>query len=165
MSEAYVGEIRRVSFNFAPRGWALCNGQLMQISQNQALFSLLGTNYGGDGRTTFALPDLRGRAPIHAGQTPWRGEVGGQEQVALNVQNLPAHSHVPQVSSAAATATSPQGGHWASTGQPAFGADVAGVVNAAAVSVSGQSQPHENRPPYVVINYIIALSGIYPSRN
>lgn len=165
MSEAYLGEIRRVAFSFAPRGWALCNGQILSIAQNQALFSLLGTQYGGNGTTTFALPDLRGRSPIHTGPGASPGEVGGQELVTLLPANLPAHSHLPQASSNAATVASPQGVYWANPGQPAYGADAAGVMGSAAISPNGGSQPHENRSPYVVINYIIAISGIFPSRN
>lgn len=165
MSEAYLGEIRRVSFNFAPRGWALCNGQIMAIAQNQALFALLGTQYGGNGTTTFALPDLRGRAPIHTSANAWPGEVGGKEQVTLLTANLPAHSHLAQASSSTANATSPQGAYWADSGQSAFGTDVAGSMSGVAVSPSGGTQPHENRSPYVVINYIIAISGIFPSRD
>lgn len=164
MSEAFLGEIRRVSFNFAPRGWALCNGQMLSIAQNQALFSLLGTQYGGNGTTTFALPDLRGRAPIHSGAGAWQGEEGGQEQVTLITTQLPPHTHLAQASTSA-DATSPQGGYWADSGQAAFGADAAGSLGAAAIAPSGGTQPHENRSPYLVINYIIAMSGIYPSRN
>ncbi|HZU93788.1 MAG TPA: tail fiber protein [Microbacterium sp.] len=165
MSEAYLGEIRRVSFNFAPRNWAFCHGQILSIAQNQALFSLLGTQYGGNGTTTFALPDLRGRAPIHAGSSNWVGETGGREQVTLLPTQIPAHTHLAQASKGAADMANPQGGYWADSGQAAYGAGGTGILGPAAISSVGGNLPHENRPPYLVINYIIAVAGIYPSRN
>jgi len=170
MSLQYLGEIRIVSFSFAPKGWALCNGQTMPINQNQALFSLLGTTFGGDGRTTFMLPDFRGRVPLHAGSqqgtpsyTP--GQMTGEEQHTLLVTEMPSHSHVPIASSAPNTLQSPVGNFWASgVGQYApspINTQMAGN----AIAPAGASQPHDNRSPYLVRNFIIALTGIFPSRN
>lgn len=166
MSEPFLGEIRRVAFAFPPRGWALCNGQLMAINQNQALFSLLGTVYGGDGITTFALPDLRGRTPLHPGPEFTQGEQGGEQFHTLSQSELPSHTHGAQGSSAPATAASPAGAYWAATEQAGYSTDGGGVaMNAAAVANVGGSQAHENRSPFLVVNFIIALTGIFPSRN
>ncbi|MCU1356488.1 MAG: Tail Collar domain protein [Acidimicrobiales bacterium] len=165
MTEPMIGEIRMVGFTFAPRGWAMCNGQLLPISQNTALFSLLGTTYGGNGQTTFGLPDFRGRMPVHRGQGPGlanrdQGEAAGVEAVTLTTAEIPAHQHAGAAStgdptSNRATGTAPaRGGAY---GQP----DGAG----AAGSLVGGSQPHPNLPPYLVVNFIIALEGIFPSRN
>jgi microcystin-dependent protein len=172
MSEPFVGEIRMFAGNFAPRGWALCDGQLLDISQNDALFSLLGTTYGGDGRTTFGLPDMRGRIPIHAGTGPglspraW-GAKAGQERVTLTTNQLPSHSHPLQVSDDLATTSSPQGTtfHRASgdnyIGEPGSPAN----LNAGAIGTTGGGQDHNNVQPFLCLNFIIALFGIYPSRN
>jgi microcystin-dependent protein len=175
--EAFIGEIRMFGGNFAPRGWALCDGQLLPISQYTALFSLLGTTYGGDGRTTFALPDLRGRVPIHAGHGPglsdYRlGQTGGQETVTLTTQQIPAHSHTASVSQAAdssvGTSDKPENmlpaRNAAST--PQYGTTANVNMSGASVSVgnTGGNLPHENMQPYVTVNYIIALEGIFPSR-
>lgn len=156
MAEPFLGEIRLFAGNFAPRGWAFCLGQLLPISQNTALFSLLGTFYGGDGRSTFALPDLRSRVPIHHGQGPGLsrrdiGEVGGASQVLLTNAELPAHSH-PAASGPATT-------NRAADAVPAAGGR---YVNAAP---SGPTSPHQNRPPYQGLTYIIALEGVYPPRS
>jgi len=172
MSEPFVGEIRMFAGNFAPRGWAYCDGQLLAVSQNDALFSLLGTTYGGDGRTTFGLPELRGRIPIHAGTGPGLsprrlGAKGGAEKATLTTNNLPTHSH--QLAASAANADSSlatgkvvakvSGGNlYRSTGSQQD-------LNANAVTTTGGSVPHDNLMPFVCINYIIALFGIYPSRN
>lgn len=167
MTDPFLGEIRRVAFGFPPKGWALCNGQLLSIAQNQALFALLGAAYGGDGRTTFALPNLQGRAPIHPGngsQIVW-GQTGGAASVTLNATQIPPHTHGVRAASEAATTASPSGATWATTSQPAYGGGgVSGVMNPAAVAAAGGNQPHENQPPYLVINHIIALTGIFPSR-
>lgn len=171
MSDPFVGEIRMFAGNFAPRGWAFCNGQLIPINQNTALFSLLGTLYGGDGRSTFALPDLRGRTPIHFGQGPGlsnypQGERGGTEQVTLTPEQLPAHSHALLASDAEgdqrtpnhhALATPEEGLIYSATAPTA-------VMAKGAIAPTGSSQPHENRPPYLAVNYIIALFGIFPTR-
>ena len=166
--DPFIGEIRLVPFNFAPRGWAICAGQLLPINQNQALFALLGTTYGGDGRTTFALPDLRGRIPIGAGQPPDGsdyplGATGGQETVELTTGQLPGHSHPVNASSAAATSKSP------ATAYPAGGGAYAGQRNvrmkAAMIGLTGGGEGHENRQPYLSLNYIIALQGIFPAQS
>jgi microcystin-dependent protein len=166
--EPFIGEIRLVPFNFAPRGWALCAGQMLSISQNTALFSLLGTTYGGDGRTTFALPDLRGRVAVGTGQPAVGsdyplGATGGQEAVELMTPQLPAHSHPVNASSAAATSKSPAGAY------PAGGGAYTGARNVrmknAMIALTGGGEEHENRQPYLSLNYIIALQGIYPARD
>jgi len=178
MSEPYVGQIQMFGFNFAPRGWALCDGQLLPIAQNTALFSLLGTIYGGDGRTTFALPDLRGRAAIHQGTGPGLsgrsiGSRGGVQSVTLNEAQIPSHDH-----SATANAVGPAGN--SNDALDNFWADDAGVssgtyhsgpatgsMNAGAIQVgaAGGGQAHENMQPFLTINFCIALVGVFPSRN
>lgn len=165
MTDPYYGEIRRVAFNFAPRGWALCNGQLLSIASNQPLFALLGTTYGGNGVTTFGLPDLRGRAPVHPQHEITWGTVGGEEQHRLTLPELPAHTHNVRASDGAADRTSPQGGYWAASQHAAYGTGAAGTMSDAAIGSTGGGQPHENRPPFLVVNYIIATQGIWPSRN
>jgi microcystin-dependent protein len=169
----YLGEIRIFAGSFAPANWALCQGQLLSISENDALFALIGTVYGGDGVNTFALPDLRGRAPVHQGQlaggsTYTHGQIGGVERVSLTTSQLPGHSHtVPH--GGAGTQASPIGhilGH-----TPArdfrYATSTAGATTLAptAVTAQGGSEAHENRSPYVALNFIIALAGIFPSRN
>jgi len=175
MAEPFLGEIRLVGFNFAPQGWALCDGQLLSISQNTALFALLGTFYGGNGVNTFALPDLRGRVPIHQGQgvglSPYViGEVLGAENITLNQNEIPAHSHNANASSSNATKTTPIGNYPAT--QPAisvanlcYGTSSNGTMNPGMIAPTGGSQPHENRQPSLVLNWIIALQGIFPTRN
>ncbi|MEM5775265.1 MAG: tail fiber protein [Anaerolineaceae bacterium] len=164
MSEPFISEIKIFSFNFPPRGWALCNGQLLPIAQNSALFSLLGTTYGGNGQTTFALPNLQGRTPLHFGSGFVLGQAGGEMSHTLNVAELPAHAHAANASSAAATATSPAGNLWANGNVPAYTDPGGQVMNPAALANVGGSQPHENMPPYLVLNFCIALQGIFPSR-
>ncbi|MGD9101677.1 MAG: tail fiber protein [Anaerolineae bacterium] len=171
MSEPFVGEIRMFAGNFAPRGWAFCDGQLLAVSQNDALFSLFGTIYGGDGRTTFGLPDLRGRIPVHQGQGPGLsnrrlGQKGGAERVTLNSNQLPAHSHPLMASSDAASATSPSGSMLGTPGFNAYAsAAPADAMNASAIGNAGGGQGHSNLQPFLCINFIVALVGIYPSRN
>lgn len=166
MAEPFLGEIRRISFDFAPRGWAFCNGQLLPINQNQALFSLLGTMYGGDGRTNFALPDLRGRAPLHVGGGFDQGMTAGEEFHTLVTGELPQHGHGARAASGAATTGNPADAYWATSDQPAYGSGAAAVsMRPSTVGAVGGSQPHENRSPYLVVNYVIALTGIFPSRN
>ncbi|MBO9626540.1 MAG: phage tail protein [Microbacterium sp.] len=165
MSEQFLGEIRRVAFDFPPKGWALCNGQVLSIAQNQALFSLLGTTYGGNGTTTFALPDLRGRTAVHPGMGVTQGQSAGEAAHTLTVGELPLHTHGVRASSVAATVASPQGAYWAASDQPAYGDDLAGSMSTAAIATAGSAQPHENLSPYLVVNHIIALTGVFPSRN
>lgn len=166
MSSPYLGEIRIVSFNFPPKGWALCNGQLLAINQNQALFSLLGTTYGGDGRINFALPNLQGRTPLHRGSSFVQGQVGGSEAHTLTLDEVAGHSHAPRAIAGAATAASPAGGRWANGGVAAYSSGVADVaMNAASVGATGGGQPHQNMSPYLVLNFVIALQGIFPSQN
>ena len=168
MAEPFLAEIRLMSFIFPPRGWALCNGQLLPINQNQALFSLLGTTYGGDGRVNFGLPDLRSRVPIHMGNGFTQGQRGGTESETLSLSHMPAHSHSLNASTAPATLTSPLGNVLAQHAVSIYGAGTGGgaVLNAATVGTSvGGSQPHENRQPSLVISFCIALQGIFPSQN
>lgn len=171
MSEPFVGEIRMFAGNFAPRGWAFCDGQLLAVSQNDALFSLLGTIYGGDGRTTFGLPDMRGRIPIHQGQGPGLsqrplGSKGGQEQVTLNANRLPSHSHPWYASADAAEDSSPAGHTVATaTGSDLYGTSGARAMDTRAITPApGEGQSHGNLMPFLCIHFIIALFGIYPSR-
>lgn len=165
MSEPFIGEIRCVSFSFAPRGWALCNGQILPISQNQALFSLLGTTYGGDGQTTFALPNLQGRMPIHAGSAIPLGQAAGEATHTLTLAEIPAHNHAAMASSNNADQTSPANNFWATESSVAY-ADEANVNLAPqAVAPRGGNQAHENWSPYLVLNFIIALQGIFPPRD
>jgi microcystin-dependent protein len=169
MSEPYLGQLLLVSFNFPPKGWAMCNGQLLPINQNQALFSLLGTTFGGDGRQTFALPNLQGRNPIMSGKGYVLGEVGGQETHTLILQESPQHTHTIQGATAAAN-------------QPKALAHLPGTTTGnftpylpspggltplgnGTITMAGGSQPHENRQPYLTMNWIIALQGIFPSQN
>jgi len=181
MSEAFIGEIRFAAFNFPPKGWALCNGQTLPINQNQALFSLLGTAYGGNGQTTFALPNLQGRVPVHVGQGITRGGIGGEAQHALTVAEMPAHQLTLSVNnSTAATGNTnvPAQGNvlGASINHPSSGPDAPlniynstltnqNPVAGGMVGNNGGNQPHENRQPFQVVSACIALVGIYPSRN
>ena len=162
----FLAEVRLFSFNFAPAGWALCNGQLLQINNNQALFSLLGTIYGGDGQTTFALPDLRGRAPIHFGASFNLGQRGGEQAHTLTLSEMPAHTHQARASADGPTVTPPTNNFWASnTGFTPYGTTPNTALSPACISNVGGGQPHENRSPFLVINYCIALQGFFPSRN
>jgi microcystin-dependent protein len=172
-----IAEIRLFAGNFAPRNWAFCNGQIMAISQNTALFSILGTTFGGNGQTTFALPDFRGRFPVGPGQGPGLtnhdlGEVSGSETVTLSTAQMPLHTHTIAVNQNGGTSSNPVNNYLAggqdATANPIPGyasSAVGGNLNAAAVGASGSSQPHNNMPPYLGINYIICLFGIFPSRN
>lgn len=175
MSTPFVGEITMFGGNFAPRGWAYCDGQLLAISQNDALFSLLGTTFGGDGRTTFGLPDLRGRIPLHQGTGPGLssrplGSRGGQERVTLTTNQMPSHSHVLNANNTPGNQADPSGNVLA---QPSQANNrlfdnvdpINGILNAKAIANSGGSQPHNNLMPYQCVHYIIALVGNYPSRN
>ncbi len=172
MSNPYVGEIRMFGGNFAPSGWSLCQGQLLPISQYDVLFNLIGTTYGGNGTSTFALPDLQGRFPAHQG-TPaitngepvTLGEKLGVDTVTLVTAQLPVHTHAAQGSSASTT-RSPTGAFWgAGTGDAYSEATPAARLSAAAIAMTGTSQPHNNISPYLVVNFIISLFGIYPSQS
>jgi microcystin-dependent protein len=172
MSEPYIGEIHMFGGNFAPRGYALCDGSLLPIAQYDALFSLIGTTYGGDGQTTFALPDLRGRLPLSAGQGPGLaprtvGEAAGAEAVTLATATTPAHTHLPQATTTTGSSPSPAGTIWATTSAGAtYAASSTPTVpmRGNLISGAGASQPHDNLMPFLCINFIIALEGVYPSR-
>lgn len=169
MTEPFLGELRAFGFNFAPNGWATCSGQLLPISQNSALFSLLGTYYGGDGMVTFQLPDLRGRVSVGIGAGPGLqpyepGETGGTESVTLTTAQIPGHNH-PVASSSTPTSKNPSGNVPAvTTASASYGSSTDQAMGASMIGVVGGGQPHENRPPYLGINWCIALQGIYPSR-
>lgn len=164
MADPFLSEIRIFSFDFPPRGWAECNGQLLPISQNQALFSLLGTTYGGNGVTNFALPELRGRVPMHVGSGFSLGQRAGEEVHTLLSAEMPAHTHQAKASGNGPTVTAPTGNFWASnTGFTAYGTAGNTSMSPQAIGNIGGSQAHENRSPYLTLNYCIALSGIYPS--
>jgi microcystin-dependent protein len=176
VTDQFLGEIRIVGFNFAPTGWALCNGQVMPISQNTALFSLLGTNYGGDGRSTFALPNLQAQAPMHWGQGAGLsarsvGESGGSDTVALLAAEMPTHQHAATAVAASGTTNSPGGAAWAEArfGRAAdqiYSNSATGAVAMSpnALATAGGGAPHNNMPPYLGMNFIIALQGIFPPR-
>lgn len=174
--EPFIGQIGLFGFNFAPRGWALCNGQLLSITQNSALFSLLGTTYGGDGISTFALPDLRGRVPNGQGQGPGLsdyqiGQASGTENVTLIQSQMPQHNHPLNVSSSPATSNNPAGTVLAVSADAnegavnTYGTTINATANPQAIGLAGGNQPHENMQPYLTMNYCIALEGIFPSRN
>jgi microcystin-dependent protein len=176
MAEPFLSEIRIFSFGFPPKGWALCNGQLLPINQNQALFALLGTTYGGNGQTNFALPDLRGRSQIHNGNGHTLGETGGQEAVTITTQTMPTHFHNnlanPNTNnaviggSANATLASPVGNFWANSGKSGYTTSPSNaLMGAGTVSNVGGSQPHNNMSPFLVLSFCIALQGIFPSQN
>ena len=167
MAEPFLSEIRIFSFGFAPKGWALCNGQLLPINQNQALFSLLGTSFGGDGRVNFALPDFRGVAPLKFDATIPLGARGGREAVTLIASELPTHGHALAASAEVALATGPAASALAK--KPRFGANVYATpaepapLSPFSLAFAGETQPHENMQPFLTLNFAIALQGIYPS--
>ena len=166
MAEPFLGEIRVMSFNFPPKGWALCNGQFLPINQNQALFSLLGTTFGGDGRVNFALPNLQGRTPIHVGSGHTLGERGGEQAHTLSIAELPEHTHVAQSSSVNGVAVAPGGGVLAQRPTHAYhGATNLVAMNPASLTNVGGSQAHLNMQPFLTLNFCIALQGIFPSPN
>jgi microcystin-dependent protein len=169
MAEPFLAEIRIMSFSFAPKGWALCNGQLLPINQNQALFSLLGTTNGGDGRVNFALPDLRGRVPIHVGSGHTLGEKGGEQAHTLSIAELPTHTHTVSATSTSSdpNGTNIPGGNLLSAGPAEIYAAPSQLValNAGTVGNTGGSQAHQNMEPFLVLNFCIALQGIFPSQN
>jgi len=165
MSTPFIAEIKIISWNFAPKGWAFCNGQFLPINQNQALFSILGTMYGGNGQTTFALPDFRGRAPVHQGAGFNVGQSGGQEFHTITASETPAHNHQVNAQTAAGGTNMPQGNFLANSNVSPYRGDANTTFAPAMISSIGGSQPHENRQPLLVLNFIIALIGIFPSRN
>lgn len=166
MSEPFLSEIKIVSFNFPPKGWALCNGQFLPINQNQALFALLGTTYGGNGQTTFALPNLRGRVPIHMGNGHSLGEAAGSTSVTVNIQQLPTHMHGLQASSnSAGTAADASNKFLAPANTGYVTPQALQTLAPESVTSVGGSQPHNNMMPYLTLNFIIALQGIFPSQN
>jgi len=161
-----MSELRIFSFNFAPKGWAMCNGQFLPINQNQALFSLLGTTYGGNGQTTFALPDLRSRVPMHMGDGLTLGQRAGEEAHTLNINELPAHNHFVKGSTDGPTSATPASNFFASnTSFAPYGPTQGAAMNPACVGNIGGSQAHENRAPFLTLNICIALQGIFPSQN
>ena len=166
MAEPFLSEIRIMSFNFAPKGWALCNGQFLPINQNQALFALLGTTYGGNGQTTFALPDLRGRVPIHFGAGRTLGQQGGEQAHTLTISELPMHIHQENATTVSATTATPDNAKLLAQSAAAnlyAAASNLEPMSAAAISNVGGSQPHLNMQPFLVLNFSIALQGIFPS--
>ncbi len=170
MGSPYIGEIRLFAGNFPPSGWMFCDGALLAISEYETLFNLIGTTYGGDGQSTFALPDLRGRVPIHLGTggggTYVIAQAAGVENVTLTQNQIPSHSHVPQASAATGSLTSPSGAVWAGSANLPFTSNApSAAMHAAAIGVAGGSQPHDNMLPYQCINFIIALFGIFPTAN
>jgi microcystin-dependent protein len=166
MSDPFLGEIKLVSFNFPPHGWAFCDGQLLPVAQNQALFSVLGTMYGGDGITTFALPDLRGRTPFHTGNGIAVGQSGGAKTHVLTQAEMPVHNHLAQArATTTGTVSSPTGALWATSPGSSFSASAPdGLLSPDTVTTVGAGQAHENRPPFLVLNAVVALQGIFPSR-
>ena len=166
MGTPFLSEIRIMSFNFAPQGWALCNGQTLPINQNQALFALLGTTYGGNGQTTFQLPNLRGRVPVHMGSGFTLGQQAGTSSVTVNIQQMPQHVHFLQGTNAAATLAAASGNLLGSVSSNAYITPTnLTTLQPSSVSNFGGSQPHENRQPFSVLNFCIALVGIFPSQN
>jgi microcystin-dependent protein len=165
MSSPFIGEIRMFGGNFAPQGWAFCNGALMAIDQNTTLFQLIGTTYGGDGQTTFALPDLQSRIPIHVGPGFALGQSGGLETVTLTTSQIPAHAHVPQGNSSVGNQSSPANGVWAQSTLDQFSSSAPTVAMAsAALGPDGGSQPHDNMMPFLAVNFILSLFGVFPSQ-
>lgn len=166
MSQPFLGEIKIMSFGFAPKGWAMCNGQFLPINQNQALFSLLGTMYGGNGQTTFALPNLQGQVPIHVGNGHIQGEVGGEQAHTLSINELPTHTHVMNGTSTTGTSNVTTSNILGVSQTPVYnGPQSLAPLNAASVTNVGGSQAHLNLQPFLTLNFCIALQGIFPSRN
>jgi len=170
MSSPFIGEIRMGGWNFAPSGWAFCDGSLLSISEYEALFNLIGTTYGGNGQTTFGLPDLRGRIPIHQGTDPYGnsrviGSSGGTETVTLDLAQIPIHSHALNAQSASGTQPSPAGGVWAESPLGQFSTGSPASSMAPSLEDSGGDQPHDNMSTFQAVTFVIALFGIFPSQN
>jgi microcystin-dependent protein len=168
MSEPFLSEIKIMSFNFPPKGWAMCNGQLLPINQNQALFALLGTTYGGDGRVNFALPNLQGSTPMHVGNGHTLGERGGEQMHTLAISELPTHTHSANAANVAATSNAPSNARMISQSGGAnlyAGASNLQAMAPQAIATVGGSQAHENKQPYLTLTFCIALQGIFPSQN
>jgi microcystin-dependent protein len=168
MAEPFLAEIRIMSFGFPPKGWALCNGQLLPINQNQALFSLLGTTYGGDGRVNFALPNLQARTPIHGGNGHTLGEIGGEQAHTLSISELPTHTHSASAANVAATSNAPSNARMISQSGGAnlyTGASNLNAMDSQAIANVGGSQAHQNMQPFLTLSFCIALQGIFPSQN
>lgn len=165
MATPFLGEIKIISWNYPPKGWAFCNGQLLPINQNQALFSLFGTTYGGNGQTTFALPNLQGRVPVHFGSGIVQGQVGGETAHTLIMSEMPQHNHFAQGSTGAPNQGNPGGNYWAALPNSYSTAAPNNIMVPASISSTGGNQPHNNMQPYLVLNFIVALQGIFPSQN
>jgi microcystin-dependent protein len=164
VAEPFLGEIRIMSFNFPPKGWALCNGQLLPINQNQALFALLGTTYGGDGRVNFALPNLQGRTPVHSGQGHTLGENGGEQAHTLSVAEMPAHTHSLNASQAGANSPAPAGAMFGTSNNMYAAPGSLTSLNPQTITNAGGSQAHLNMQPFLTLTFCIALQGIFPSQ-
>ena len=166
MSQPFLSEIKIVSFNFPPKGWAFCNGQIIAISQNQALFALLGTTYGGNGQTTFALPNMQGQMPIHFGAGFSLGQTGGEQNHTLTLSEIPSHTHQAAGTNAVPTSGSPSNNLWCQDPANAYSDQAPNATMApGSIGINNGGQPHDNMSPYLVLNFVIALSGIFPSRN
>ena len=165
MAEPFLGEIRIVSFNFPPKGWAFCNGQLLPINQNQALFSILGTTYGGNGQTTFALPNFQGRVPMHLGNGFVLGQTGGEQAHTVLISEMPPHTHLVTASSNNANQLSPGAAYFSVSASGAYAPNATTALAPQAITNAGGSQPHDNMSPFLTLSFCIALQGIFPSRN
>jgi microcystin-dependent protein len=165
MATPYLSEIKIVSFGYPPKGWALCNGQIMSINQNSALFSLVGTTYGGDGMQTFGLPNLQGRVPVHMGAGYVIGELGGEVDHTLIESEMPAHTHQANGTTSAATSGSPTGNLWCSNPATPFNASSNASMAPQSIGITGGSQPHPNMSPFLALYFCIALQGIFPSQS
>ncbi len=165
MSEPFLAEVKMVGFNFPPRGWAFCDGQILPINQNQSLFSLLGTTFGGDGRTSFALPDLRGRTPVHIGTGVTWGQKAGEETHSLQASEIPQHTHTAQASSTSGDAPIPTGFVLASSGNTYGPAANLQSTHPETVTNTGSGNGHQNMQPYLAVQFCIAITGLFPSRN
>jgi microcystin-dependent protein len=167
MSTPFMGEVKMISWNFAPKGWAFCSGQFLPINQNQALFAILGTTYGGNGQTTFALPDMRGRVPVHVGPNSTLGQAAGQYAHTVTISELPAHNHPLMGSTNVNDFVAPSTTTMSGVGAVSIYAPAASLTTLLPATISnvGGSQPHQNTQPFLAINYIIALQGVFPSQN
>jgi microcystin-dependent protein len=166
MATPFIGEIKMFGGNFAIRGWAFCDGSLVPITSNEALYQLIGTTFGGDGQTTFALPNLQGRMPVHVGSGFVLGQQGGSESVTLNQNQLPGHTHTAQAQSAAGNLGSPSGAVWAQSTLNQYSSAAANAtMNPALIQPTGGNQPHENMMPFLTVTFLIALEGVFPTQN